>query len=252
MQDNLEKYADPKQYDYLHRVVLQDVEMIKDYADRCKGPILELACGTGRATIPLAKQGHTVIGVDLHAGMLERAKEKATRERVNASFYQQDCTMLNLPVQASMVFMIGNSFQHFLTNKDQDHLLAGVKNHLKPGGLFIFDTRNPVFQDLAVPDRYEVRDTNVYSQEILEKHEEMYDHATQILTCETIRFVYEQDEVVKEEKDRIKLRYTYPLELERLLSQHNFQMVECYGDWMKREFTAQSPQMIVVCKLGES
>ncbi|WP_326135325.1 class I SAM-dependent methyltransferase [Cytobacillus horneckiae] len=38
---------------------------------------MDLACGTGRATIPLAIVGHTIIGVDIHKGMLDLAKQKA-------------------------------------------------------------------------------------------------------------------------------------------------------------------------------
>ncbi|WP_396021035.1 class I SAM-dependent methyltransferase [Cytobacillus firmus] len=41
------------------------------------GPIIDLACGTGRATIPLARKGHHLIGVDTHSGMLDLAREKS-------------------------------------------------------------------------------------------------------------------------------------------------------------------------------
>ena len=45
------------------------------------GPVLELACGTGRLTIPLAQDGHGVVGLDSSACMLRRARAKPPQQR---------------------------------------------------------------------------------------------------------------------------------------------------------------------------
>ncbi|MBE1557193.1 ubiquinone/menaquinone biosynthesis C-methylase UbiE [Filibacter limicola] len=70
-----------------------------------------------------------MVGVDLHEGMLERAKQKAKKQLVSIEFLLQDCTKLNIPVKSSLVFMTGNSFQHFLTNELQNALLQSVQQH---------------------------------------------------------------------------------------------------------------------------
>ncbi|MFS0690164.1 class I SAM-dependent methyltransferase [Sporosarcina sp. 179-K 8C2 HS] len=151
---NLEKYANPEMYDHLYEGYKKDLDLILKWAHPDQ-VILELACGTGRLTIPMAQRGFQMIGVDLHEGMLARAKLKAAEQGVAIKFVQQDCTQLNIPVKSSLVFMTGNSFQHFLTNEAQDALLQSVRKHLVDEGVFIFDTRNPVLGELSDVDEYE-------------------------------------------------------------------------------------------------
>ena len=57
----------------------QDVRFWRDLARREGGPVLELGCGTGRITMPIARTGVRVVGVDRSAAMLEYAKHRAKR-----------------------------------------------------------------------------------------------------------------------------------------------------------------------------
>src|SRR5215207_11456712 len=72
----LEEYADPVDYD---RQDSSDtgVAFYAALAQETGGPVLEIACGTGRATIPIARRGFAVTGLDVVPGMLERARSKA-------------------------------------------------------------------------------------------------------------------------------------------------------------------------------
>ncbi|KZE37200.1 hypothetical protein AV656_11515 [Bhargavaea cecembensis] len=241
--DNLEKYEDPAGYDERYGGFDADLRLIQDWLPAPGSAVIDLACGTGRITLPLAEAGYEVTGVDLHEGMLARAREKAAQQGLSVRFLQQDCRALDLPVSAPLVVMAGNSFQHFLTNEDQDRLLESVRRHLKQGGRFIFDTRNPVFAELAEPDRYEeIVDTG--GRQIREEHTETYEPVTQILHCTTERFAEDGTPLGQ---DGILLRYTYPLELRRLLRQHGFQLENMYGDWSGQSFEAESGQMVCVC-----
>ncbi len=56
----------------------------REEARRAGGPVLELACGTGRLTVPLAQDGHEVVGLDASTAMLARAREKAAGAGVTA------------------------------------------------------------------------------------------------------------------------------------------------------------------------
>ena len=72
-------------YDWENRRTLgrRDVPFWRRVASRANGPVLELGCGTGRVTVPLAKAGVDVIGIDRSAAMLERARDTeawATRQ----------------------------------------------------------------------------------------------------------------------------------------------------------------------------
>ncbi len=237
--DNLSKYADPIEYDNLHEGYTVDLDYIANYLGERKETLIELACGTGRLAIPLAKLGHTVYGVDIDEGMLALAEQKAAAEGVTLQLRVQDCTKLALPTEANFIYMTGNSFQHFLTNESQDALFASVKKHLKKGGEFVFDTRNPILAELSVVDTYE--ETCVRNGETINVTSvETYEPLTQILTC-TSKYT----SPTRTYEDSIKLRYTYPLELQRLLSQHGFEIVALYGSWKQADFRADSISMVV-------
>ena len=139
--------------------------------------------------------------------------------------------------------MTGNSFQHFLTNESQDALFNSVKKHLNTNGEFIFDTRNPILHELLNVDISEEsieqngEITKVISQEV-------YNPLTQILEC-TSTYISSKNEYT----DSIKLRYTYPLELKRILQQHGFELIRLYGSWKKALFDANSISMVVHARL---
>ena len=241
--ENLSKYANPEEYDETYKSYTADLEFIEAHLGENTQSIIELACGTGRLAIPLAKQGHLVYGVDIDAGMLKYARNKADTEGLNIYLSVQDCTQLNLPIQSNFIYMTGNSFQHFLTNESQDALFASVKRHLNPKGEFIFDTRNPILHELSNVDISEESiELNGETTKVISK--EAYNHLTQILEC-TSTYITLNNEY----DDSIKLRYTYPLELKRLLQQHGFELVNLYGSWKKAKFDVNSISMVVHAQL---
>ncbi|MCG7343641.1 class I SAM-dependent methyltransferase [Sporosarcina sp. ACRSL] len=248
-EQNLEKYVDPEMYDHLYEGYQKDLSIILKWA-KPHQTILELACGTGRLTIPMAQRGFEIIGVDLHEGMLARARQKAEEQGVTIEFIQQDCTQLNIPVKSSVAFMTGNSFQHFLTNEAQDALMQSIRKHLEAGGIFIFDTRNPVLNELAVVDEYEEKYLDKNGDQVIESHRDVYDHLTQILDSQTQRQIYRDGVLIAEEQDGISLRYSFPQEMERLLAANGFEIVQVYGDWDENELQADSVSMVYVCRVS--
>ena len=74
--DNFEEYADPILYDKENESFISEMPFLLKWASKKQGTIIDLACGTGRVTIPLAKNGYKLIGVDIHKGMLNEARKK--------------------------------------------------------------------------------------------------------------------------------------------------------------------------------
>jgi SAM-dependent methyltransferase len=68
----------------------RDVPFWRRVASRASGPVLELGCGTGRITIPLARAGVDIVGIDRSAAMLERARDRFAR--VKGSRYEDERT----------------------------------------------------------------------------------------------------------------------------------------------------------------
>ncbi|WP_246832417.1 class I SAM-dependent methyltransferase [Viridibacillus sp. FSL H8-0123] len=144
---NTEEYDNPVLYDKENNRYTDDIPFLQKWASKAEGPILDIACGTGRATIPLAKSSHKIVGIDSHEGMLNEAKKKASKMKLPIKWIQQDCTKLELNFKTDFAFSVGNSFQHFLKNEDQDGLFSSVNRHLFQNGIFIFNTRFPSAED---------------------------------------------------------------------------------------------------------
>ena len=70
-------YREGRHYDLLNADVVADIPFYLEEARRAGGPVLELACGTGRLTIPIAQTGVEVVGLDQSASMLAHLRTKA-------------------------------------------------------------------------------------------------------------------------------------------------------------------------------
>ena len=105
-----------------------------------KKKILDLACGFGRLSVPLAKKGFEVCGVDIAKNLLQKAREKAKKERVKIEFKHGE--FLKIPYKDKTfdaVIIIWSSFCHLLTKKVQVKALKEIKRVLKKQGIVIID-----------------------------------------------------------------------------------------------------------------
>ena len=86
---------------------LDDLHFYKRWLPENKDvQILELCCGTGRLTLPIAKEGYDITGVDYTPSMLAQAKVKASEAGLEISFIEADIRILNLPEKYDLIFYI--------------------------------------------------------------------------------------------------------------------------------------------------
>jgi SAM-dependent methyltransferase len=253
--NNLEEFSDPVNYD-LEDSSDTGIAFYAALAQETGGPVLELACGTGRVSIPIAQMGFAVTGIDIVPGMVERARSKAAG--LPTRWIEGDARSFDLGERFRLIFLTGNAFQAFLTNADQAALLQRVHAHLDDAGLFAFETRNPRFTDSQSRDGLFVAlethpeeeawssfiDTD--GREVRLSRTRVYDHVAQILHWTTYRRWHEGEEE-HTKVTRIALRYTFPQELAALLYYNGFEIIEQYGDWNHEPLTAASPSIIMVC-----
>ncbi|MFD1848529.1 class I SAM-dependent methyltransferase [Oceanobacillus bengalensis] len=251
-QSNNEEYEDPILYDKENNAYNDDIPFLLKWSSKVDGTIIDLACGTGRATIPLAKGGHKLIGVDVHQGMLAEANRKSSDSQLKIAWVLQDCTKLHLNTKSRMIYSVGNSFQHFLTNETQDGLLQSVNRHLEEAGVFIFSTRFPSADELLQPSTEEYWRTYTDSETLLEVDLftiSKYDSLNQIQHNTTIRRYRRQSgEIIDEKRTNISLRYVFPKEMERILFANGFEIVHVYEDWKESPLKEDSNQMVYVCR----
>ena len=102
-------------YDPWSASVTEDVEFYVEEARASGGPVVELACGTGRISVPVAKAGISVIGVDASAGMLEVAREYAAAEGVALDLRQGDMREPPVEERVPLVLIPFRSLLHMTT-----------------------------------------------------------------------------------------------------------------------------------------
>lgn len=104
-----------------------------------RGPVLELGCGTGRVTMPLAHDGVHVVGVDRSAGMLARAGRRVRRQRrgVRPDLVRADIRHLPFPAASfPMAIAPYGVLQSLLSERDLAATLADVARVVRPDGFF--------------------------------------------------------------------------------------------------------------------
>src|SRR5258708_37953551 len=131
-------------YDIEHAHFEEDLSLYKSFAEMCGSPLLELACGSGRLLVALARQGFELTGVDSSAVMLNLAKEALNRAGVatRCKLVQEDMSRLRLGQKFRLAFIALGSFGHICTRQEQRQTLAAVREHLTAGGRFILDISN--------------------------------------------------------------------------------------------------------------
>jgi len=99
--------------------------------------VLDLACGTGRVSRILAQRGYDVVGVDGSPGMIQQAVAK--NKDVPITFLCQRMQDLDLNRQFDLVICLFDSLNYLTDPNDLQQTFCRVADHLRPGGLFIFD-----------------------------------------------------------------------------------------------------------------
>lgn len=103
--------------------------------------ILDLGCGTGLICDALSELGHDVTGADPAEAMLDIGRAKPHGQ--NIEWVMTTAQKFRSDKKFDLIIMTGNAFQVLLTDEDLEALFKQIKSHLKPTGLFAFETRNP-------------------------------------------------------------------------------------------------------------
>jgi SAM-dependent methyltransferase len=251
--EHIPLYRDGRHYDALNSFLVADIPFYVDEARRVGGPVLELACGTGRLTNPIAQAGVEIVGLDISPSMLSHARAKARAAGVKIEFVEGDCRSFELGRKFALIFMAFNSMQHMHDHASLAALFASVRKHLGEGGRFIVDVFNPRMGFLARmpeerwPEReYEDPDGN---GTIVLEHSMRYDDAVQVshITWYFSRRTangFEPD--FREEK--LDLRCFFPQELDLLVRSQGFEIVEKLGGFDRKPFESGKPKQVMICR----
>ena len=115
-------------------------QCLREYAGGPVNNLLEIACGTGTHALQLEKRGYQIVATDYSQDMLARARQKGEAAASQVDFRQQDMTRLDVagrPFDAA--YCLFDSIGYVATNESLRKVFRGVHEHLRAGGLFVFE-----------------------------------------------------------------------------------------------------------------
>ncbi|RMF31366.1 MAG: class I SAM-dependent methyltransferase [Chloroflexi bacterium] len=239
-------------YDLEHAPLRADIPFYRTLAAQTGGPILELGCGTGRLLLPLAQDGHTLVGLDRNRAMLALARQKLRRAGLvhRVSLIQADMGAFALARRFGLILLAYNTFMHLLTTEAQMAVLTAAHRHLRPGGRLVIDL--PPADEMAHQDDSGVwmhqwqRTDPATGHRVLKRTASRLDWARQ---QQEVLAVYEEilpDGAVHQTAVSMTLRYTFPAELRLLVERAGLTLEGLYGDYGWGPYEEGSPRMIGV------
>jgi SAM-dependent methyltransferase len=255
--DNSTPFDDGALYDVIMGGLDIGLDFYRGLAQAAGGPVLDVACGTGRIMLPCLQRGLDVDGLDLFAGMLTRLREKAAALGLRPQVYQACMSSFRLSRRYALVMIPFNAFVHNLTTDEQITCLVCCREHLLPGGMLAFDTFFPAPAIITTPDNTRVLeletthpdtglpvrmyDTRSFNRVEQRQHSEM-----------DIEMLDAAGNVTAVHHSQTTIRWIYKYEMELLLRVAGFARWQISGAFDGRPLVNETDAMIVQAWNGSS
>ena len=248
-------------YDYFSGKLESDLQFYAEEAKKAGPPVLELGCGTGRVTIPVAESGIDIVGLDLSEDMLSVARQKVARLNAETQrriqLVEGNMRDFSLDQKFKLIMIPFRAFLHLVTPEDQRQALTCIREHLTDDGCLVFNIFDPSLTIIAEhmgplgssvkkqiefvhPDtghKFVVLDTRKYdpTEQTLESYfilEELDDHG----------------KVISKTYIPLFLRYSYRYEMQYLLELCGYRIEALYGDFQRGPFRHSGEQIWIARK----
>ena len=224
-------------YNPWSRSVTEDITFYVDEALASGGPVVELAVGTGRIAVPIARAGVPVIGVDSSPAMLAVARAAADEAGVGHLVDLRPGDLREPPVSERVPLVVCpfRSLLHMETEAEKLCALRAARRLLRPGGRFVFD----VFS----PSRDDIEETN---GRWLEREPGIFERADWDESSRTLRLsVRSHDDTTT-----FGLHWLSAPEWRLLLDEAGFAVEALYGWFDLRTYEGEEDMIFVVRKPG--
>ena len=262
-------YKHPAEYDLEH---LGDEEDIAFYVSLVRSlrprRVMELGCGTGRITLPLAEEGarsgFEVIGLDNQPQMLERAKQSLANAQPEVrrcvQFFEGDMRTFSAEAKLDLIAVPCASLSHVLELEDQIAIFKRCYANLNPGGRFIVEVNMPnmaAYSDsFRMPPRTSLeidldRTDESDGTRLIRRKTTHYCSDQQLAE---IRFLYEKYQhgrAVESYIDDFRSHVFFPRELALLFIHAGFEIERTIGDYRGRALAPNSALIIMIGKRSD-
>jgi SAM-dependent methyltransferase len=198
------------------------------------GRALELAIGTGRIALPLARRGVPVHGIDMSRAMVARLRAKPGGDQIGVTI--GDFAATRVEGTFALAYLVYNTINNLTTQDAQVACFASAAAHLAPGGCFVIEVGVPELRRLppgqdVVP--FAVSDTGWAF--------DRYDVVTQQFSSNYIDVTGGNGSYRS-----IPFRYVWPSELDLMARMAGMRLRERWADWNREPFTADSRKHVSV------
>jgi ubiquinone/menaquinone biosynthesis C-methylase UbiE len=243
-------------YDVSMKDWIGEVQFYRDLVSEINGTeksVLEIACGTGRIALQLAKMGIDVVGIDISPEFLEIARRKnASTPKVE--FINADMRSFQLNRRFPLVIIPGHSFQALITVDGQLRTLRMIADHLTPNGKLVIHVNHDAVVWLAEKS-HDGDDPNPSNSKLVHP-------ATHNVVYRSVHWQYKPAEQTayavnywKETNHDGNVQYQwvsgpnafhvyFPFEMEHLFRIAGYRVNAVFGDFDKSPLTDDSPEMI--------
>lgn len=213
-------------------IVAPAVDLLVELAEG--GPVLELAIGTGRIALPLARRGVTVAGIELSRAMIERLRAKEGGAAIEVAI--GDMATTRIPGRFALVCLVFNTINNLTTQEAQVACFENAAAHLQPGGRFLIEVGVPPLQRLPrgetllafarTATHWGVDELDVATQSFTSHHMTLRDGRWQRVS--------------------VPFRYVWPAELDLMARLAGLSPEARWGGWRREPFTGLSERHVSV------
>lgn len=236
-------------YDWEHDDFREDVALYKAFALRTGGPVLELACGSGRVLEALAEDGLAVAGLDRSGAMLARARARLARFGQRVTLVEGDINRDVPPGDFSLILAPLDGFGLAAQTDMQITLLRRAASALSRGGLLVLDLVSPGFLE-GQPQEVPILQRSGYCAEI-DAHVAKWVVRRVSAASESIELVCFYDVTspgheLRRYEHVVRFRFFSRYEIELLLSAGGLTLTAVYGGYELEPFSDTSERLIVI------
>ena len=225
-------------YDFDNRDLLNyDVELCLKYINQTRGDILEMACDTGRITIPVLENagGRSVTAFDLSDTMLEVFREKISSSAYMGNLRLEKANMADFDFSQKfgLIILVWRAFQCLINEEDAKSCLQCVKNHMDASSIFLFSIflpRESYGADWLGKENisYEAADPQTGNEIKRWTKNLKSDEEAQVIEYASIYEITGSGGNKNRLEDRITCKYYYPEQIKQLLADCGFTVVMEY------------------------
>lgn len=230
-----------EEVDYLQWIT--HIESVFERAGITPKKLVELACGTGNITIPLAKRGYQMMGIDISEDMLMVAREKSLDQGADVLLIQQDICQLELAGAYEAILCLCDGVNYILDTEGLLGAFQSIYRHLSPGGVFLFD----------ISSSYKLR-------EILGNHtfgenqgdlcylwENYFDESQRVIDM-NLTFFIQENKLFRKFEELHRQRAYEIQELESLLRISGFEKIQYYDGFSWNRPREDSQRILFICQ----